>query len=208
MASSTRERLVDAARQLFHEQGYEATGIATILREAGARPGSLYHFFPSKEALLEAVFDWYDAHLVPVVLAPIESAQDDPLERIFDLLDWYRAGMVATDCRKGCPIGNLALELSDSHPQVRPRIDALLQGWSAGIRRWLDEAGAHLPAAVDRAALADFVLTVMEGGLLQARAAADLAPFDRSVRVLRDHVDRLRAQAGSPDSTAPRPRAR
>ena len=137
----------------------------------------------------------YEQQLQPVVLGPIEEAEPDPVERIFRLLDWYRDGMVQTGVRLGCPIGNLALEVSDTHPAVRPAIDRNLQGWAAGIERWLDEAGDRLPADCDRKALSKFVLTVMEGGLMQARAAGDLEPFDDSVAVLRDHIERLLADA-------------
>ncbi|MEM1182017.1 MAG: TetR/AcrR family transcriptional regulator [Acidobacteriota bacterium] len=188
---STRERIVEAAARLFHEQGYQGTGISTILREAGANPGSLYHFFRTKDDLLRAVLEHYEHLLQPVVLGPVESAESDPIERIFKLLEWYRAGMVETGCRLGCPLGNLALEVSDTHPEVRPGIEVNMVNWRAGIRRWLDAAGDRLPADCDRDALAFFVLTVMEGGLLQARAASDLAGFDASVRVLRDHFNRL-----------------
>jgi len=188
---TTREKLIDTARTLIHEQGYEATGIAEILRAAELHAGSLYHFFPGKEALLEGVLEWYEESLGPLVLDPIEKAQPDPLERVFDLLAWYRQGMVRDGCRKGCPVGNLALELSDTHPEIRPRIDRLLASWAAGIRRWLDEASDRLPPGMDTAPLSHFVLTVMEGGLLQARAAGDLAPFDHSVEVLRDYFQRL-----------------
>ncbi|MEO1365571.1 MAG: TetR/AcrR family transcriptional regulator [Acidobacteriota bacterium] len=194
---STRERIVEAAARLFHEQGFQGTGISTILREAGANPGSLYHFFRTKDELLRAVLERYEQLLHPVVLGPVESAEPDPVERIFRLLDWYRAGMVETDCRLGCPLGNLALEVSDTHPEVRPGIEVNLANWRAGIRHWLDAAGDRLPEDCDRDALAFFVLTVMEGGLLQARAASDLAGFDASVRVLRDHFDRLLDDARS-----------
>ena len=51
----TRERILRTAFQLFHEQGFNATGVATIAREAGVNPGSLYHFFESKDDLLLAV---------------------------------------------------------------------------------------------------------------------------------------------------------
>ena len=68
----------------------------------------------------------------------------------------------------GCPIGNLALELSDDLPRIRALIDANFRGWTAGVQRWLDEAGDRLPAGTDTAALAEFVLTVMEGGLMGA----------------------------------------
>jgi hypothetical protein len=56
-------------------------------------------------------------------------------------------------------------------------------------------AGDRLPKNVDRAKLAHFVLTVMEGGLMQARAAGHMGPFDDSVAVLRDHFERLQAEA-------------
>ena len=72
---------MQSAARLFHEQGYSATGIATILREAGANSGSLYHFFPNKEALLLGVLNWYRDQLQPVVLGPREEQEPDPLER-------------------------------------------------------------------------------------------------------------------------------
>jgi AcrR family transcriptional regulator len=204
--SDTRERLRETAARLFHEQGYAATGVATILREADANSGSLYHFFPNKEALLTGVLEWYRDHLEDVVLRPVEEAEPDPVKRIFRLLDWYRDGMTQSGCRLGCPIGNLALEVSDTHPEVRPLLDENFRGWAAGIRRWLKEAGDRLPADLDRDALSRFVLTVMEGGLMQARASDDLAPFDASVRVLRDHVDRLLGDRKRRKRTAKRAR--
>ncbi|MCP3979229.1 MAG: TetR/AcrR family transcriptional regulator [bacterium] len=196
---NTKRKLLDSAARLFHERSYEATGVATILREAGVNSGSLYHFFPNKEALLHAVLARYQELLRPVVLDPIEEAEADPIERVFRLLDWYRQGMLASGCRQGCPIGNLALEVSDTHPGVRDSIDTNFRNWAAGIREWLDGAADRLPTDCDRDALSVFVLTVMEGGLMQARAQADLAPYDASVAVLRDHFDRLQVAAGAPD---------
>ena len=195
MPGDTRERILETAARLFHEQGYAATGIATILREAEVNSGSLYHFFRNKEDLLVGVLEWYEAMLRPVVMDPVESTEPDPLERIFALLNWYRDGLVESSCRLGCPIGNLALEVSDAYPEVRPHIDVNFSHWAEAIESWLVEAGDRLPAGVDRSALSRFVLTVMEGGIMQARAADDLAPFDDSVRQLRAYVDLLSSQA-------------
>jgi TetR/AcrR family transcriptional repressor of nem operon len=55
----TRERILEAARYLFWERGYSATGINDILKQAQARSGSFYHFFAGKEALLNAVLASY-----------------------------------------------------------------------------------------------------------------------------------------------------
>src|SRR5438552_17602700 len=94
----TRTRILEAARRLFYEQGYYATGIATILREADVNSGSLYHFFPSKEALLMGVLERYVELLRPAVMDPAEAAAPDPIERVFTLLANYRAGMERAGC--------------------------------------------------------------------------------------------------------------
>jgi len=187
----TRTRILEAARRLFYEQGYAATGVATILREADVNSGSLYHFFPSKEALLTGVLEYYVALLRPMIMDPAERTSDDPIERIFGLLALYRAGLEITGCTMGCPIGNLALEVADSHPEVRRLIDLNFANWIAAVEGWLVDAGERLPRDLDRHQLALFVLTVMEGGVMQARAASSLAPFDASVAQLRAHFELL-----------------
>lgn len=191
----TRTRILETARRLFHEQGYAATGVSTILREADVLSGSLYHFFPSKEALLAAVLEHSGTLLEPLVTGPVERTTTDPVERIFALLAFYRRGLDESGCRMGCPIGNLALEVSDSHPEVRPLIEANFARWTATVERWLGDARDGLPRGTDRGALAQFVLTVMEGAVMQARAAGSIAPFDASVGELRRHFDLLTSRA-------------
>ncbi len=193
--SETRERILEAAMRLFYEQGYGSTGVATILREANAHAGSLYHAFPNKEALLLGVLTRYQQLLRPVVMDPIEREVADPIERVFALLAWYRGGMEASGCRQGCPIGNLALEVADTNPQARVEIDRNFEGWADSILAWLEAAGERLPAACDRRALSRFILTVMEGGIMQARARDSLEPFDQSVGQLRAYLDLLETEA-------------
>jgi len=195
----TKERILRTAFQLFHEQGFHATGVATIVREAGINPGSLYHFFESKDQLLLNVLEFAIGYLGPAVMEPVERQTTDPIARIFALLNQYRDGMVRHGCRMGCPIGNLALEVSDGNLDARRLIHRNFENWANRVESWLVEAGDRLPSDVDRAQLARFGLTVMEGGLMQARAANDLRPFDDSVAVLRDHLNLLlRTQAARP----------
>jgi TetR/AcrR family transcriptional regulator, transcriptional repressor for nem operon len=193
--NSTRERLIYAAMRLFQEQGYTATGVSTILREAGVNAGSLYHYFSSKEELLKAVLETYAGMLDQVVMKPQREAMpDDPVERVFTLLEWYRAGMEQTGCTLGCPIGNLALEVSDHLPEVRNWIEWNFEGWCKEVQRWLDEAGDRFPAGTDTWALSRFVLTVMEGGIMQSRAERSLEAFDQGVVQLHDYFELLMEQ--------------
>ncbi len=51
-----QQRVLEVAVRLFATHGYEATGMRAIAEAVGLRPASLYHYFPSKEAILEALF--------------------------------------------------------------------------------------------------------------------------------------------------------
>jgi TetR/AcrR family transcriptional regulator, transcriptional repressor for nem operon len=187
----TRDRIVRTAFQLFHEQGYNATGVATIVREADVNPGSLYHFFESKDALLLGVLEFALGYLGEAVMNPVEAQTSDPMDRVFTLLEHYRRRMERERCRLGCPIGNLALEVSDGNADARRLVHRNFENWASRVEGWLNDAGDRLPADVDRRHLARFVLTVMEGGLMQSRAAGHLGPFDEAVAVLRDYFRRL-----------------
>ncbi len=204
---TTRERIIDAAMVLFLERGFAATGIAAILQAAGVRSGSLYYFFKSKEELLLAVLEKYKTLLRPVILDPAESKTGDPIERVFALLALYRGFLQETGCRLGCPIGNLALEVSDHHDEARELIRENFDGWVAGVKQWLDDSGDRLPNETDREGLARFVLTVMEGGQMQAKAEKRIEAFDHSVVQLRNYFDSLQqiARAARSGPTQPSP---
>ncbi|HVT61686.1 MAG TPA: TetR/AcrR family transcriptional regulator [Thermoanaerobaculia bacterium] len=192
-----RERLIAAAARLFHEQGYHATGVATILREAGVLSGSMYHHFAGKDELLVAVLDRYQRLLRPEVMDRAEAAEEEPLERVFALLGLYRQGLAAAGGSLGCPIGNLALEVSDGHPEARALVDANFRAWAEHVQGWLLAAADRLPAGADLATLSQFVLTVMEGAVMQVRARKSLEPFDAAVAELRRYFQLLQATARS-----------
>ena len=193
--TTTRDRLIEAAMRLFLENGYAATGITAILRKAGVRSGSLYYFFKSKDDLLKAVLERYLELLHPFILGPAEAKSDDPIERVFCLLALYRGFLTESGCRYGCPVGNLALEVSDTHESAREQIRANFDNWCGGVQRWLEDAGDRLPRNLDRASLAQFILTVMEGGQMQAKARKRIEAFDTSVAQLRRYFDCLVQEA-------------
>jgi TetR/AcrR family transcriptional regulator, transcriptional repressor for nem operon len=198
---TTRARIVDAARDLFYDHGYHATSLATIQRRAGVHGGSLYHFFKTKEELLVAVLESYRAMLRPLVIEPAFATTDDPLERVFAVLAGYRRMLAETDCRAGCPIGNLANELPDAGGRVQELITANFESWCAAIESVLAEVPG-LPEEIDLGELSRFVLTIMEGAVLQARGRRSLRAYDEAVDQLRMLLDRLLARDRPPTSSS------
>jgi len=187
----TRARIVEAAMELFWAKGYGSTSIADILDSAGVNSGSLYHFFPGKQDLLVAVLETYRDGIGPMLLEPAWAGIEDPIDRIFALLAKYRQLIVDTDCSYGCPIGSLALELHEPDPVVRERMAENFDNWTGAIRHCLEQAEGRLPEGSDLRSIAEFVLTVMEGAVMQSRTHRDVAFFDRAVAELRRYFDRM-----------------
>jgi AcrR family transcriptional regulator len=190
----TREKLIHAAMELFALKGYASTSVAEILQTAGAGSGSLYHFFPGKQDLLEAVLDTYRAGIGPMLLEPAWKGIEDPIERVFALLGRYRALLESSDCVYGCPIGNLALELHEPDPSVRARLAGNFSAWMEAVESCLQSASDRLPAGTDVRRLASFVLVTMEGGVMLSRTYRDLTHFDNAVAELKNHMESLLAK--------------
>jgi TetR/AcrR family transcriptional regulator, transcriptional repressor for nem operon len=190
----TRQRIVEAAMELFWLKGYGSTSIADILSRSQVNSGSLYYFFPGKQDVLIAVLEAYRDGLEPVLLDPAWEGVDDPIERVFALLGSYRRALIETDCTYGCPIGSIALELHEPDPPVRELLAINFRNWVSAVERCIRDAGDRLPASTDTLALAEMVLSVMEGGVMQARTFRDVAHFDRSIAQLRLHFDVLTSE--------------
>jgi TetR/AcrR family transcriptional regulator, transcriptional repressor for nem operon len=192
--TSTRDKLVFAAMELFTTKGFDATSIAEILARAGVNSGSLYYFFKTKDDLLLAGLDLFQVLVYPIVMEPAFTRETDPIEKIFAVLEDYRQRLVVTGLEYECPIGKLSLEVGRRSKAIREKIAANFAAWRSHIRRCLDEAGDRLPATLDHDSLASFILTTMEGAVMQARTHHDLALYDQSIQNLRNYFDMLMAQ--------------
>jgi TetR/AcrR family transcriptional regulator, transcriptional repressor for nem operon len=191
---STKDKLVETAARLFADNGYGATGMAEILRKAGAHRGSLYHAFPAKKDLLVAVLERYRKGMDVRLIEPAWRDVDDPIARVFALLDRYRAFLVDSECMFGCPIGSLALELHAPDAEIRALLVENFDAWTRKIEECFLAARGQFPAGTDFRALAVFALTTMEGGVMLARTYRSLEHFDSAIATFRDYIDLLHTE--------------
>ncbi len=182
----TRDKIIHTAMKLFWEQGYHATGLAQILRESGVNSGSLYYFFRSKEDLLHAVLESYRDGIEPMLVGPATENVEGALDKVFSLLGGYRRQLLESDYRHGCPIGNLALELRDVHPRASQLVSENFSAWRRTVESWLMEAGLGDAARAQK--LAGFILTVMEGAVMQCCAYRTIEPFDEALELLKGQL--------------------
>jgi AcrR family transcriptional regulator len=191
MPSDTKQRIIYSAIRLFSEKGYQATTIAEIAKASEANAGSVYFFFQTKQDILLAVLDTYCEGIEHMLLEPAWKNVSDPIQRIFALLERYRSFLMETECRYGCPIGILALELHEPDPAVQQRLAANFERWTTAVETCLRDAGRRLPSDVSLRDLATFILTTMEGGVMQARTYRHPETFDASVRMLKHYFTHL-----------------
>src|SRR2546422_860801 len=139
--AATRDQILDAAARLIHLQGYHCTSLEDVLRESGVGKGNFYYYFRSKEELGYAILE----RLVTIFLArTLEPSFADPdadaVSQIEGFLDRVLANQRERNCVGGCPMGNLASELSDVHERAPGRFDDGAPGGGDGRAR---KADAH-----------------------------------------------------------------
>lgn len=89
---ATRQQLVDAATELFADRGYEGTSIEAVLERVKMSRGSLYHHFPGKEALFEAVVESVHARVGEATLAAVAKVAESDAHSVLKAgeLAWIR----------------------------------------------------------------------------------------------------------------------
>jgi len=186
-AGKTRDRLIDSARYLFWERGFGETSMVDLLTHARVNSGSFYHFFESKEALLRAVLEEYLHLFKPMVVDPAFAQTNEPMARIFAILAGYRARILQTDCKYGCPLGRLALEIDPENFPAHKLIAENFQSWIGVVRECIEQLKDRLPKSTNPDALSTYVLAVMEGGVMLSRSYGSVEPFDRAIGQLGEH---------------------
>ncbi len=114
---SKRDAIIWTAAQLIHEKGYHNVGIKSILDALEIPKGSFYHYFPSKEALGLAIIDVY----IKDVSDLFEGTEPD-LEGLKSFFNVFFDRLIALSMTRGCPVGNLILELADENEQFRLKL--------------------------------------------------------------------------------------
>lgn len=178
-----RERLLDAARRLMLEKGYAAAGVEQICAAAGVSKGSFFHHFDGKEAVALEVLDRFVAARFQEMRQVMGEAGDDPLARVYRLLDYLADQAPEAVASGGCLIGTFAQELAHTHPALREACDARFRAWTGALAADLEAARPATSAKqpLDARSLADHLVAVFEGALLMAKARRDPAVVSESL---------------------------
>jgi TetR/AcrR family transcriptional repressor of nem operon len=189
--SSVKDQILEVATRLVAIQGYHRTALDDVLRESRAGKGNFYHHFRSKEDLGYAIIDRLLERFETRTLRPVfGDLERPPLEQVESFLDQILAAQRAGNCVGGCPIGNLATELADSHDGFRQRLAGGFERWRQYLAVALTRARAAgaLASEVDPDAVARFLVAGIEGAILLTKVQKDIRVMEHCVAELRRHL--------------------
>jgi TetR/AcrR family transcriptional regulator, transcriptional repressor for nem operon len=191
----TRERLLQAASREVYRYGFQGAGIDAILAATNVTKGALYYHFESKEALGYAVVEEVVAKLPrDRWLLPLERSKDkDPIDALISIVRAIPAR--PRDVKGGCPLVNLAQEMSQLDEQFRKRLERIFHAWHEGIATAL-RRGQH-EGTVRRDLIpeetASFLIAMVEGYEVLAKNAQDAKLWKMGIKNIVGWLKTLRA---------------
>jgi TetR/AcrR family transcriptional repressor of lmrAB and yxaGH operons len=185
--TDTRQRMLDTAADLFHSQGYHATGLTQLITAGGAPKGSLYFHFPGGKEQLAAEAVRLSSERTGALLEAILRDAPDAVTAIDRTVEALASFLSESDFQRGCPLATVALDAAAESEPIR-------EACAAGYSSWHEVLAAYLArqqlSAERSDELATVVLAAIEGGLLLSRTRRDLAPLRAVATHLHATLDR------------------
>ena len=168
---ASHERIVDAAARAIRRSGYDGTGVADIMKEAGLTHGAFYAHFTSREAMLAEAADRAGAESVASVAKVIAAAS--PEQSLQSLIHAYLSKTHLESIETGCPVSALGSEMHRQAPEVRRAATRRIKEMIDLVARQLPDWGQ--PGAHERALV---TVAILVGTLTLARAVDESALSD------------------------------
>ena len=181
-----RRKVLDAAFGMFQTQGYNGTSMQDLTKAIEVTGGALHHHFPTKRSIALAVFA---ERVAPAVretwIDPVRAAPSfgQGIQSVFDAII---SSIDARGSTSGCPLNNLAMELSLADADFRQAANGIFREWQAALAERIREtrAGRKMTKAA-RNDVAAFVVASYSGAMALAKAEQSTAPLRVAAGVLK-----------------------
>ena len=178
---ASHDRIVSAAARAIRRSGYDGTGVADIMKEAGLTHGAFYAHFPSREAMLAEAADRAGSESLAAVAKAVAKAP--PEKALAALLRGYLSREHVENAESGCPVAALGSEMPRQAPEVRRAATLRIKEMIDLVARQSPDWGR--PGAHERALA---TVATMVGALMLARAVDEPALSDGLRRAALKHL--------------------
>jgi AcrR family transcriptional regulator len=193
-ADNTRRALLEAAYEEIHRFGYQAASLNAILERTGVTKGALYHYFKSKLQLGYAVLDEHIAQQLERIWFEPLRQPGHPVDVLLETITQVGEHYQCDEITLGCPLNNLAQEMSAIDDGFRQRIDTLYKRWQESIETLLTrgQQDGSVSTSIDPTDTAFFILASLEGCMSMAKNAQSHDELMRCGKALMNYLNSLR----------------
>ena len=176
---NTKNIILQKGAAIIHERGYNNTGIQEICKAANIPKGSFYYYFKNKEDFAGQLIDFFAEYFFSKLEQYYQDDNDPYIERLrkffVDYLEFFRNN----NYRGGCPLGNLAQELSDTNEILRTKIEGVFEDTGEKILRFLEEAqkNGEISPEIDPGEMSEFTFNSWQGALLRMKVSKSPASY-------------------------------
>jgi TetR/AcrR family transcriptional repressor of nem operon len=178
--NKSKEKILASAKELFHEYGFQQTSVDEILKKSGVTKSNFYYHFKSKEELgliiLERFIKQYEAD---VLMKTLGNKSLSPSGRLVEFYNSVKTFHRDLQNPKGCPFGNMAIEMSGSNENFREKLSAFFNSWEKVIEECINEGmstgdfRSDLPPGV----VAQLILSHLEGAIMMVKTHRSIEPL-------------------------------
>ncbi len=171
----TRNRLIEAAYEAIYQNGYQGMRIDEVLERTGLKKGAMYHHFASKAELGYAVIDELLVNKMQKLWLEPLSRSDDPISALKESILSMDDGDLDYIVKHGCPLNNLAQEMSSLDDGFQTRLQNIFEAWIIGIAKRLThgQEKGFVRTDIDCMAAATFIVASLEGCTSLLKASQD-----------------------------------
>ncbi|TNC28194.1 TetR/AcrR family transcriptional regulator [Amycolatopsis alkalitolerans] len=172
--TDTRQRMLESAADLFHTQGYHATGLNQLVTAGGAPKGSLYFHFPGGKEQLAAEAVAVSGARLATTLRDLLDAAPDPESAITTVIDTLATTLEESEFQRACPIATVAMDVGAESERIREACADGYSSWQRIITDYFVRQGFDVERAES---LSLFALSSIEGALMLAKVKRHAGPL-------------------------------
>ena len=166
-SAARRQQIIGAAYRCFARKGFHQAFMRDIYEEAKLSPGAVYHYFPSKDAIIQASFEFDEQRSLDLFAAA--TASDDPLKALRELIDFFFRGLESAAELGAGRVNVQGWGEALVNPPLRETLQRVMAQYLAALTAIVRraQAGGQLDPALDPQAFGRILLSLYYGFELQ-----------------------------------------
>jgi TetR/AcrR family transcriptional repressor of nem operon len=192
---NTREKILRTAFEEFYRNGFQSGSLNRIIEDAGVTKGALFHHYDGKQALGFAVIEEIISGRIAERWSKPLAKSVDPVADIQQIVkNIMKQNVEGNGLDHGCPLNNLAQEMSPLDEGFRLRIEKIYDAWRDGIEAALERGvkTGHVRKSIAPRQVAAFVVAAMTGIIGTAKNAQSEDLMRAAGAVLIDYLEGLK----------------